>query len=93
MTYPKAHVLDAANTAGEEIRAERKRLVTEWDAKSLWYRFWQGVQFFGKSRPDSHGWSAERTANRLVFKATNAAENYIELTDYEIDVLSPYWKN
>jgi hypothetical protein len=93
MTYPKAKVLDAAHTAGEEIRATRKALVADWDARSWLYRAWQSVQFFGESRPDSYGWRDQQTANRLVFKATNAAENYIELTDYEVDVLTPYWKN
>jgi len=93
MHFAKEKVLDAANTAGEEVRAERARLCAVWDAYSWLYRVSQSFMFFGDYRPESHGFREEETATRLIFKATHAIEDYITLTDYEIDVLTPYWKN
>lgn len=94
MTFTKSQVLAAAHTAGEEIRAERAKLVAAWDAHTrLWYilNVFKFMEY--ESRPDYHGRSAEETATRLIFKASNATEEKIELSDYEIDVLQPYWKN
>ena len=91
--YPKDKVLDAAHTAGEETRAERARLCAIWDARNWLYKAVQSVMFFGDYRPESHGFRAEETANRLIFKASNCVEDYLTLSDHEIDVISPYWKN
>jgi hypothetical protein len=91
-TYSKETVLSAAHTAGEEIRAERARLVAKWNSHSrLWYVLNVFMFMAYQSRPDWHGRREEETANRLIFKASNAVEINIGLTDYEIDVLAPYW--
>lgn len=89
MTFNKAQVLAAANTAGEEIRAERKQLLANWDSHNWLWKVWQ----FSHGRPEYFGSGDEKAATRLIFKATNATEEKIELSDYECDVLQPYWKN
>jgi len=89
MTYDKKVVIAAANKTAQTMRAERRVKLVEWDAQSIVTRFLSG--FVGVIRPDSHGWSRQKTAERISFKATFCTEPNIDLTDDEIDAIKDWW--
>jgi hypothetical protein len=88
-TYDKKLVLAAANKTAQTMRAERRAMLDEWDAKSLFVRFLSG--FCGVCRPLYHGVTQQKIAERISFKATFCTESTISLSDFEIDAIRDWW--
>jgi hypothetical protein len=91
MTYDKTIVLRAANLTAQAIRAERRALLAEWDARSVWYKFFQSALPEGNQRPESHRYGQQQIAERVSFKATFCYSDSIYLSDAEIDAIKDWW--
>lgn len=87
--YDKKVVLAAANKTAQTMRAERARLLTEWDSKSLAYRFMSS--FCGVCRPIYHGTTQQKIAERISFKATFCLGDSISLSNDEIDAIKDWF--
>jgi hypothetical protein len=87
--YDKKVVLKAAYKTVQACRAERAALLAEWDSKSLAFRFTSG--FCGVIRPDHHGVTREKIAERIHFKAAYSLGEGISLSNDEIDAIKEWW--
>jgi hypothetical protein len=87
--YDKKVVLAAANKTAQAMRAERKALLAEWDSKSFIFRFTSG--FCGVTRPEYHGTTQQKIAERIHFKAAFCMGDSISLSNDEIDAIKDWW--
>jgi AMMECR1 domain-containing protein len=88
-TYDKKTVLAAADKTVQAVLAERKILLAKWDSKNIAVRFLLGM--IGIVRPDYHGISRQKIAERVSFKAAFCIEDATHLTDDEIDAIKHWW--
>jgi hypothetical protein len=88
-TYDKHAVLKAAYKTVQAMRVERAAQLAEWDSKSFIFRFVSG--FCGVIRPDYHGVTREKIAERIQFKAAFCLEDSISLSNDEIDAIKEWW--